>query len=101
MFLSEEHRDIPGVDVLSWVFGNTNYDLDQPVSAQLEQLGVTNFVYQLLVDAQDDTNTLSHNEAKVLVRKLIAGFRAEGLRPGDSVCLHSYNSVSTILSEPT
>jgi hypothetical protein len=31
MFRSMEERDIPFVDVLSWVFGNADYDHDRPV----------------------------------------------------------------------
>ena len=32
-------------------------------------------------------------QAYTLIRKLIAGFRAAGLKKGDVVCIHAFNSV--------
>lgn len=34
MFESTKIRDIPFVDVLSWVFGNSDFDHDKPVILQ-------------------------------------------------------------------
>ena len=32
MFESQEHREIPNNDLLSWTFGNDTYDHNKPVS---------------------------------------------------------------------
>ncbi|KAL1611795.1 hypothetical protein SLS60_000015 [Paraconiothyrium brasiliense] len=39
------------------------------------------------------STTISANQAKSLVRQLIAGFRKAGLKPGDAVLIHSFNSI--------
>ncbi|KAG9237504.1 hypothetical protein BJ875DRAFT_395094 [Amylocarpus encephaloides] len=77
MFQPPQYFDIPHLDLLSWTLGNTNYDLDKP----------------LFVNARDPIESVSYNQATSYIRKLIAGFRAKGLQSGDSVCLHSFNSV--------
>ncbi|KAH8676590.1 hypothetical protein BGZ60DRAFT_260185 [Tricladium varicosporioides] len=77
MFEPDCYLEIPFVDLLSWTFGNTDYDLDKP----------------LFINAQDEAEFVSHHQARTYVRKLIAGLRANGLQPGNSVCLHSFNSV--------
>ena len=50
---------------------------------------------QILLDASDPNRSISNRQAKALVRKLIAGFRRWGIRPGqkDVVCLHSFNDI--------
>ena len=50
---------------------------------------------QILLDASDPNRSISNRQAKTLVRKLIAGFRRWGIRPGqkDVVCLHSFNDI--------
>ena len=35
MFGSEDHVEIPCVDVLIWAFGNEDYDQERPVSGPL------------------------------------------------------------------
>jgi acyl-CoA synthetase (AMP-forming)/AMP-acid ligase II len=73
----KEYRKIPNVDFCSWIFGNKDYDLDKAI----------------YIDAHDPDHALSHNQCLSIVRKLVAGLRACGVRPGDTVCLHSYNHI--------
>lgn len=78
VFAPSQYADIPFTDLLTWTFGNTTgYDLNKP----------------LFIDTQCHDRTISHNEAKTIVRKLIGGLKANGLKPDDSVCLHSTNNV--------
>ncbi|KAH6675739.1 hypothetical protein B0J14DRAFT_371673 [Halenospora varia] len=77
MFKPDCYLEIPFVDILSWTFGNTDYDLDKP----------------LFINAHDEAESISYNQARSYVKKLIAGLKAKGLQPGNSVCLHSFNSV--------
>lgn len=50
---------------------------------------------QILIDASDPNRSISNSQAKTLVRKLVAGFKRLGIRPGqqDVVSLHSYNDI--------
>ncbi|KAI9801312.1 MAG: hypothetical protein M1833_002882 [Piccolia ochrophora] len=48
---------------------------------------------QIYVDVNDPRRSFSANEARTLVRKLISGFKANGLEAGDCVCLHAFNDV--------
>ena len=50
---------------------------------------------QILLDASDPNRSISNRQAKILVRKLVAGLRRWGIRPGqkDVVCLHSFNDI--------
>ena len=50
---------------------------------------------QILLDASNPNRSISNRQAKTLVRKLVAGFRRWGIRPGqkDVVCLHSFNDI--------
>lgn len=69
------------LDLLTYVFGaagSANGDEDTPV----------------LIDAEDPSRSLSINQARVLVRKIVAGLKAFGLKQGDTVCIHATNSVS-------
>jgi 4-coumarate--CoA ligase len=50
-------------------------------------------LWQILIDAADAENRLNTRQAISLIRKLIAGFRAAGLKPGDAVCVHAFNSI--------
>lgn len=47
----------------------------------------------MYIDAKDSSRSISLNQARVIVRKLVAGFQAAGLSKGDCVCLHSFNDV--------
>lgn len=65
-------------DVVSFTFNNPSYDVHRPV----------------LIDPANTSNYYSHASAKRLVRQLIAGLRAAGLQKGDTVCVHSFNSIT-------
>lgn len=54
---------------------------------------VDDFMIQIYIDAKDVSRSISSNQARVLIRKLVAGFHAAGLKKGDCVCLHSFNDV--------
>jgi len=51
-----------------------------------------------LIDASNTKRFITSGSARSTVRKLIAGLKAEGLKPGDRVCLHSFNDVSRFLA---
>ncbi|TKA82652.1 hypothetical protein B0A55_00743 [Friedmanniomyces simplex] len=77
-FLATEHFPIPTKDILSWTFDNYKHDWDEPI----------------YIDAfKPDQISISARQAKRLIRQLVAGFRALGLRKGDCVCAHSFNHV--------
>lgn len=48
---------------------------------------------KIFIDCTFPERHISYNQAKTIVRKLIAGFKANGLHTGDTVCLHSSNNV--------
>lgn len=48
---------------------------------------------QLWIDADDPSRSISGDEARTLIKKLVAGFRYAGLKPGDAVCIASYSEV--------
>ncbi|KIW79463.1 hypothetical protein Z517_06075 [Fonsecaea pedrosoi CBS 271.37] len=64
-------------DVVSFTLDRPTYDKDKPV----------------LIDPENPSNYISHRDATDLILKLIAGLRAVGVRPGDTVCIHSFNSL--------
>lgn len=76
-FPAERHVPIPTQDLLSWTFDEPRYDRDEPI----------------YIDAKDPARSVSSNQARTLVRKLVAGFHAAGLKKGDCVCLHSFNDI--------
>ena len=47
----------------------------------------------MYIDAADTERTISSNQARKVIRQLVAGFHAAGLQKGDCVCLHSFNDV--------
>ncbi|BAE56746.1 unnamed protein product [Aspergillus oryzae RIB40] len=47
----------------------------------------------IYIDASDSSRSISYNQAKVIVRKLIAGLRAWGVQKGDCVAIHSFNDI--------
>jgi long-subunit acyl-CoA synthetase (AMP-forming) len=47
-----------------------------------------------LIDPTNPSIYYSHSSAKKLVRQLIAGLHAAGLKRGDAVCIHSFNSIT-------
>jgi acyl-CoA synthetase (AMP-forming)/AMP-acid ligase II len=50
-------------------------------------------IFQVLHDAADPTRTISANQARTLIRKLVAGFQNAGLQRGDCVLIHSFNDI--------
>ncbi|KAL2065067.1 hypothetical protein VTL71DRAFT_4207 [Oculimacula yallundae] len=77
MFEAERQVQIPTKDLLSWTFDDPRFDRDEPI----------------YIDAKDPSRSISSNQARLLIRKLVAGFHAAGLKKGDCVCLHSFNDI--------
>ena len=70
---------VPATDVVSFSFDRqTDYDITKP----------------LLLDADNTSKQLSYHGYRKIVRKLIAGFRVNGLQKGDAVFCQIGNSVS-------
>ena len=67
------------MDLVSWIFGSCNYDQDT----------------KIYIDPENRQRSISANEARVIVRKFVAGWKAVGLKPGDCVCVHAFNDVRT------
>ena len=76
-WLHTETFPLPEEDLVSFSFGSPTYDLDKPV-------------YH---DIDNPTRTLSYNQGRTIVRKLVAGFRAAGLKKGDCFSITSFNDV--------
>ncbi|KAK0937690.1 hypothetical protein LTR29_010690 [Friedmanniomyces endolithicus] len=77
-FLATEHFPIPTKDILSWTFDDYKHVWDEPI----------------YIDASSpDRLSISARQSKRLIRQLISGFRAIGLKKGDCVCAHSFNDV--------
>ena len=74
--------DVSQMDLVSWTFANLeNEDYEQGK--------------KIYINADDPCQSISASEAQILVRKLVAGFKAVGLQPGDCVCVHAFNNVRT------
>ena len=71
------HENISCTDLVSWTFGNQDYDQER----------------EIYIDPDDPGRSITASEARTTVRKLIAGFKAAGLQRGDCVCLHAFNDV--------
>ena len=65
------------MDLVSWIFGNSDYDQDK----------------KIYIDPENRQRSISAKEARVTVRKFVAGWKAVGLKPGDCVCVHAFNDV--------
>lgn len=48
---------------------------------------------QIYIDVARPSRTISSRQAKIIIRKLVAGFQNAGLQPQDCVCLHSFNDI--------
>ncbi|KAJ9604741.1 hypothetical protein H2200_010855 [Cladophialophora chaetospira] len=77
-FLAEKPVSIPGKDILSWMFDEPKFDQEK-------------IVY---IDALNPSNSISANQARVIIRQLAAGFHAAGVKPGDVVGVHGFNSIN-------
>ncbi|MCJ1390657.1 hypothetical protein MMC18_003518 [Xylographa bjoerkii] len=71
------YRAIPNFDLLSWIFENVDNFLEKPI----------------YIDAHNPTSILTARDVLTLVRKLVAGFQARGIGPGDNICVLSYNHI--------
>ncbi|EER39172.1 adenylate-forming enzyme AfeA [Histoplasma capsulatum H143] len=76
-FKPEQYANLPSNDVLSWIFDNPSYDQDKPV----------------YIDAKDPSNSISCNQARKIIRQLIAGLRAAGFEKGDCLNIHAFNDI--------
>lgn len=76
-FLAESHVDIPTKDILSWTFDDLSYDQDEPI----------------YIDGLNPKRSISAREARSIIRKLVAGLRAIGVKKGDCVCINSFNDI--------
>ena len=73
------------MDLVSWIFGNANYDQDA----------------KIYIDPENRQRSISANEARITVRKFVAGWKAVGLKPGDCVCVHAFNDVRSRVLRPS
>ncbi|GIJ86355.1 hypothetical protein Asppvi_005243 [Aspergillus pseudoviridinutans] len=76
IFEPAERVLLPSVDVISYIFDNT-YDANRPI----------------YVDVHNPSRSISCAQARKIVRQLIAGLRAWGVKPGDCVAIHSFNDI--------
>jgi hypothetical protein len=98
IFKPERTVPVPTKDILSWMFDDPHFDRDEPVCLEILKPNETDFAIatdgsQIYIDAKDTSRFLSSNQARVIIRKLVAGFQAVGLKKGDCVCIHSFNDV--------
>ncbi|KAK6387197.1 hypothetical protein LTS17_000463 [Exophiala oligosperma] len=76
-FLADASVPISNKDILSWIFDEPLFDQDKPV----------------YINASNPSESISGNQARKIIRQLASGFHAAGIRPGDCVCLHGFNSI--------
>ncbi|KAK5075376.1 hypothetical protein LTS08_001555 [Lithohypha guttulata] len=68
---------ISNQDIVSFTFNAAPYARDRP----------------LYINPADPSEHYTYNTSRKLVRQLIAGLKANGLQTGDTVCIHSFNSI--------
>lgn len=73
------------MDIVSWTFGNSDYDRNR----------------KIYLDPYNPEQSITTNEARCMVKKLVSGFKAAGLRRGDCVCIHAFNDVSSPHAQET
>ncbi|KAJ5697123.1 AMP-dependent synthetase/ligase [Penicillium malachiteum] len=78
IFEPAQRLSLPTKDLLSYIFDNPTYDQDKP----------------LYIDVHTPSRSISCNQARPIIRRLIAGFRAAGLQSGDCVLIHSFNDIN-------
>ncbi|GFF31159.1 putative acyl-coenzyme A synthetase [Aspergillus lentulus] len=76
IFEPAERVLLPSVDVISYIFDNT-YDANRPI----------------YIDVNNPSRSISCAQARKIVRQLIAGLRAWGVKPGDCIAIHSFNDI--------
>ncbi|QKX61466.1 uncharacterized protein TRUGW13939_08614 [Talaromyces rugulosus] len=77
MFQADRQWDLPNKDILSYIFDKPAYNQDKPI----------------YVDVHKPSRSISCNQARRIIRQLIAGLRAAGVKQGDCVALHSFNDI--------
>lgn len=50
-------------------------------------------MHQVYIDVANPSRSISLNQARTIVRQLIAGLRKWGVKEGDCVAIHSFNDV--------
>ncbi|CAG8933613.1 unnamed protein product [Penicillium salamii] len=78
IFEPAQRTVLPAKDLLSYIFDDPPYDQDKPI----------------YIDAHNPTRSISCNQARKLIRQIIAGLRAAGLQKGDCVLIHSFNDIN-------
>ncbi|KAF2732344.1 acetyl-CoA synthetase-like protein [Polyplosphaeria fusca] len=76
-WLHEDTYPLPEEDLVTFTFGNTDYDPDEPI-------------YH---DIDNESRTISWSQGRTLVRKLVAGFRKAGMKQGDCFSITSFNDI--------
>jgi len=76
-WLAKEPAPPPTQDIVSLALDNCTYDPHIPIYHDLDNL----------------SRTISHAQAKIYVRQLVAGFRRAGLRKGDCFSITSFNDI--------
>lgn len=99
-WLSEWKHPLPEEDLLSWTFDHRTYDPDKPVSQKsfLRQFKSSRYRsltgIEIYYDLETPSRNISWRQGRSIVRKVVAGFRKAGLKPGDCVSITSFNDVS-------
>lgn len=88
------------MDLVSWTFGGDIADTDKPVriTSSVYTSAPSSLTDQILVDTVSPFNSLSFKQLATQVRQLIAGLRAQGVQPGDCVCVNCFNDVRPFLT---
>ncbi|KAF3386878.1 putative acyl-coenzyme A synthetase [Penicillium rolfsii] len=78
IFEPDRRVPLPEQDLLSYIFDEAKtYDPNEPI----------------YVDTKDPTQTVSFNQARTIIRRLITGLRAAGVEVNDCVALHALNNL--------
>jgi 4-coumarate--CoA ligase len=96
-YLAEEHVSIPTMDILSWMYDDPRFEQEMPVCIRHSRrfhYSCTQLTQsQIYIDALDPSHYVTAAQAKVFICKLIAGFRHAGIKRGDVVLVHAFNSI--------
>ena len=91
--------EIPTTDILTYTFDNLGqYDQDSPVGQLGSIIAVqdSDLASQIFIDANNPSNKISAKQAVETVVRLAKGLKALGLKDGECVCLHAFNSVCVL-----
>ncbi|KAF3903384.1 S-dihydroxybenzoyltransferase [Dactylellina cionopaga] len=73
----EKTHEIPHIDLLTWLFSNDAYDHTKTI----------------FVDAIRPERSMSTEDVKSMVKSMIGGLKSTGVKPGDAVCIQSFNDI--------